>query len=178
MRFSVKIKEARDVFGISSVFVVSEEEETLFYFLDDVLGLSLIVVFGLRIELSGCVLQFVRLSSLLTFRNHFFYTAFSVCAFEVLKVCQEAHYVRKLRLWVADQIFEPDEECWHLSKFSVVHDSVQPVLVVLGAVADPPVPPLWVLFVIVERSFTVMIGQTQKIQPREHNIEWISDNNE
>lgn len=53
MRFSVKIKEARDVFGISSVFVVSEEEETLFYFLDDVLGLSFIVVFGLRIELSG-----------------------------------------------------------------------------------------------------------------------------
>ena len=80
VRLLVEVEEASKVFRILNVFVISEEEKHLLQLFDHVLRLSLVVVFCLSIKLSRGVFQFVGLGCLLTFRNDFLNSAFSIRA--------------------------------------------------------------------------------------------------
>ena len=158
VRLSVVFEETGDIFRILYVFVVAKKEEILLKLLDYKLLLSFVVVYCLRIDSLRSFFKLVGLCGCMPFRDHLFNSPFCVCTVEVFEISHKAHDISEFGLWIIIEVFKSNKQRRHFPHFCVVHDTLEPALKMFCAVPNPPVPPFWVLLLVVEWGFAVMVG--------------------
>ena len=137
--------------------------------------LLFIVSVSLRVKFQSCLLKIVGFCFFMAHFKHVLDSPLRICAFEVVFAKHEAHYLVEGRFRVEHKVFVANPQHWKFSCFGFIHDNLVPCSHLSCTVFDPPVPPVRILFLVLERWPTCVTAKCLQIEPRHHYVSRIAN---